>query len=214
MLTENLLYTSDPGFVLGFHGCEESVRDLIVNGKTMLKASENNYDWLGYGFYFWQNSIERAMDFAKNPPGGKKIAKPAVLGAVISLGNCLDLVDLKHIRSLKYSYENLAFSAKQAHRTLPQNRNAKGSNDYVLRELDCSVIENMHALMDAANRQPFDSARGVFVEGQPIYLNAGFCEKTHIQICIRNPNCILGFFIPRIEMEWPGRVPRLFEFHN
>jgi hypothetical protein len=89
MLTENLLYTSDSGFVLGFHGCEESVRDLIVNGKTMLKASENNYDWLGYGFYFWQNSYERAMDFAKNPPGGRKIAKPAVPGAILSLGNCL-----------------------------------------------------------------------------------------------------------------------------
>ena len=28
-------------------------------------------------------------------------------------------------------------------------------------------------------------------------------KKNHIQICIRNPNCIKGFFIPRYEMKWP-----------
>ncbi len=38
--------------------------------------------------------------------------------------------------------------------------------------------------------------RGVFTEGGPIYPNAGFVEKTHIQICIINPNCIKGYFAP------------------
>jgi hypothetical protein len=206
MLTNSLLYTSDPGLVLGFHGCDESVRDSIISGRAMLKASENCYDWLGYGFYFWQNSYERALDFARNPPGGKIISKPAVLGAVLSLGNCLDLTDIKHIRSVQISYQSLERSAQQEGRIMPQNRNIKGSNDYLLRELDCSVIENMHVIIEATGRTPFDSARGVFVEGQPIYQNAGFCEKTHIQICIRNPNCIKGFFIPREEMQWPGKI--------
>jgi hypothetical protein len=123
-------------------------------------------------------------------------------------------MDLRHIRSLQVSYGNLELSVKKEGGILPRNRNSKGSNDYILRELDCCVIENMHSIMDSLNKQPFDSARGVFIEGQPIYLNAGFCEKTHIQICIRNPNCILGSFFPRTEMEWPGRAPRLFEFHN
>ena len=44
------------------------------------------------------------------------------------------------------------------------------------------------------NYKAFDSARGVFVEGEALYPNAGFNEKNHIQICIRNPNCIKGFF--------------------
>jgi hypothetical protein len=43
----------------------------------------------------------------------------------------------------------------------------------------------------------FDSVRGVFWEGRELYPNAGFREKDHIQICIRNPNCIKGFFYPR-----------------
>ena len=36
-----------------------------------------------------------------------------------------------------------------------------------------------------------------------LYDGAGFLDKTHIQICIRNPNCIKGYFIPRKETDWP-----------
>jgi hypothetical protein len=48
----------------------------------------------------------------------------------------------------------------------------------------------------------FDSARGVFTEGGPAYPGAGILEKSHIQICIRNSNCIKGFFLPRKEKEF------------
>ena len=51
----------------------------------------------------------------------------------------------------------------------------------------------------------FDSTRAVFIEGGPAFEGAGLFERTHIQICIRNPNCIQGFFMPREEidfMEW------------
>lgn len=206
MLTSGskLVYTSDPGLVIGFHGCEESVRDNIVSGKTMLKVSKNKYDWLGHGFYFWQNNYERALEFATNPPGKKEIRKPAVLGAVLSLGNCLDLMDKKHISLLKMSYEMLEDSATFENTKLPRNKNAnKDSKDNILRELDCYVIEYLHKRTNTTNKAPFDSTRGVFIEGSPIYQNAGFHEKTHIQICIRNPNCIKGFFIPREEVQWP-----------
>jgi len=42
-----------------------------------------------------------------------------------------------------------------------------------------------------------DSVHGIFNEGEELYPNAGFREKDHIQICVRNPNCIKGFFLPR-----------------
>ena len=45
--------------------------------------------------------------------------------------------------------------------------------------------------------RPYDSVRGVFWEGHEIYPNAGFSEKNHIQICVCNPNCIKGYFLPR-----------------
>ena len=174
------MYPSRPGLLIGFHGCEKSVRDSIVSGASMLKASENGYDWLGGGFYFWENNYERALEFARNPPGRKKYKTPSVLGAIIDLGNCLDLLDTRYLLLVK------------------------GSTDKLLRELDCAVIENLHIMQRQTQFEPFDSVRGVFVEGDELYPGAGFHDKNHIQICIRNPNCIKGFFIPRDEMQWKG----------
>lgn len=203
MSSQNLLYTADPGLMLGFHGCEESVRDQIITGNSMLNLSRNKHDWLGAGYYFWQNNYERALDFASNPPGKKKFQKPAVLGAVLSLGTCLDLSDHKYIKLTKLSFDNLKKSTKKEGTKLPQNKNAGKSSDRVLRELDCAVIENIHKICEDLGEPPFDSVRGVFIEGKRLYLGAGFHEKTHVQICIRNPNCIKGFFLPRKEAQWP-----------
>jgi len=50
--------------------------------------------------------------------------------------------------------------------------------------------------------KPFDSTRGVFTEGGPAFEGAGLFEKSHIQICIRNLNCIKGFFLPREETDF------------
>ena len=45
----------------------------------------------------------------------------------------------------------------------------------------------------------------IFWEGKPLYPNAGFAEKNHIQICVCNPNCIKGYFLPRgIDKEYPN----------
>ena len=46
-------------FVLGYHGCERKVGETILAGKDHVTPSENVYDWLGHGAYFWENSPER-----------------------------------------------------------------------------------------------------------------------------------------------------------
>lgn len=65
-----------------------------------------------------------------------------------------------------------------------------------MRRLDCTVIEIAHPINEDAKKRSFDSVKGVFWEGDKLYPEAGFTEKNHIQICIRNPNCIKGFFLP------------------
>ena len=82
------MYTARPGLIVGFHGCDKKVRDSIIIGKSTLKASNNQYDWLGHGMYFWENNQQRALNFAKElkktpRPGKKSINIPSVLGAVI-----------------------------------------------------------------------------------------------------------------------------------
>jgi hypothetical protein len=198
------MYPAKPGLIIGFHGCDRTVRDAIVNSQSMLYESNNDYDWLGNGMYFWENNQKRAFDFIQNlfsnPRQGKiPIKDPAVLGAVIDLGFCLDLMDKEFIELVKQSYDTLAASFKQVNLRLTENAPLGKSKDLLLRKLDCAVIENLHLYRKRQKTRPFDSARGVFIEGDPIYHTAGFYEKSHIQLCIRNPNCIKGFFIPREE---------------
>ena len=43
------LYSRRSNLVIGFHGCDKSVVDAVVAGKTDLLSSTNDYDWLGNG---------------------------------------------------------------------------------------------------------------------------------------------------------------------
>ena len=56
--------------------------------------------------------------------------------------------------------------------------------------------------------QPYATVQALFPEGSELYPGAGFLDKTHIQICVRAPEQILGVFrIPewqRIELELPS----------
>ena len=65
-----------------------------------------------------------------------------------------------------------------------------------LRELDCAAIETLHKSLKKNKEKEFDSVRGVFWEGKELYPKAGFREKDHIQICVRNIDCIKGYFLP------------------
>ena len=194
------MYSTRAGLVLGFHGCDESVVKLVLTGREPLKKSTNNYDWLGHGTFFWENSPSRAMEFAlnlqKHPNRSKgRIEKPAVIGAIIDLGYCLDLLDFDNLQLLKSTYELMLSSSHIA--DFPENKSIGGIGDLLLRELDCAVIETLHRIKEKSHQSPFDSVRGVFPEGKELYPNAGFRDKDHIQICVRNPNCIKGFFLPR-----------------
>ena len=64
----------------------------------------------------------------------------------------------------------------------------------LLRDLDCAVIETEHALRAHIGAEPFDTVIGSFEDGAPLYPGAGFSEKTHTQIAVRNPAAILGYF--------------------
>lgn len=196
------MYSTRPGLILGFHGCDESVaKDVVSNGKN-LRESHNDYDWLGHGVYFWENSPERALDFAKflkdNPSKAKHpIQNPSVVGAVIDLGLCFNLLAYGMLQLLKSGYEVFKSIWEKTGRELPLNRTVGNSEDLLLRDLDCAVFETIHQLRKDANASTYDSIRGVFWEGSELYPNAGFRERDHIQICIRNPNCIKGYFLPR-----------------
>jgi hypothetical protein len=184
--------------VLGFHGCDKEVFEKVIYKKQALTPSKNTYDWLGHGIYFWEHNLERAYDWAvflsKRP--NSSIKNPAVIGAVIDLGYCLNLLDTETIKILQNQFESFKAKMTLLNIPLPENKNTGYNTDLLLRNLDCAVIESLHENRRTLGKEDFDSVRGVFVEGKQIYKDAGFREKTHIQLCIRNPNCIKGYFEP------------------
>lgn len=199
------MYSVRGNTILAFHGCDQSICEKIVSDpEYSLKESRNNYDWLGHGMYFWENNPLRALEYAtflRDNPGRSKnpIKNPAVLGAVLNLGYCLDLVDSQSLQILKVGYEILKEIKDKSKFAALQNKPGKDSKELLLRYLDCAVIETVCEYQERKDKRKFDSVRGVFLEGNEIYPNAGFQEKNHIQIAIRNPNCIKGYFLPRKE---------------
>lgn len=177
--------------ILGYHGCDATIGEKVLAGRANLKPSDKDYDWLGSGIYFWADSPERAWDWANNQPGARRIRKPFVIGALIYPGLCLNLTDYGVIEQLQGAYKVL--TAASVSREKPENTMMQDGVT-MLRRLDCAVIETLHRLREDQNEEPYDSVYGVFDEGKPAYCGAGFREKTHIQLAVRNPANIVGYF--------------------
>lgn len=190
-------------FVLGYHGCDDKTGEKILSNSDHVSPSKNAYDWLGAGAYFWENSRERALSWAKflqkcPQVAAHKIEKPFVVGAIIDLGNCLDLSDAGSLTIIRKGYEKFKATAQSASAQLPVNERAHDADtDLVKRHLDCAVVNFVHALRDRSNLRPFDTVRGIFTEGGELYPGAKIQSKTHVQICVRDPaKSIKGYFRP------------------
>jgi hypothetical protein len=186
------MYSHYPNLLLGFHGCSKSVFNEVITKFRPLAPSNNSYDWLGSGVYFWENSYARALDWASERHSGEA----AVIGAAIDLGHCLNLTDYENSEIVHNGYLSLKQYAQKNKLEMPHNKNIKTDEDWLIRDLDCAVINQVHVLNERMGAEPFDSVRGIFTEGKPIYPGAGFRGKTHVQLCVRSPKCIKGYFSP------------------
>jgi hypothetical protein len=85
------------------------------------------------------------------------------------------------------------------------------SGDKVKRFLDCAVMNHLfNSVLRTVQESdpkslPYSTVRALFPEGSKLYPGAGFRDKTHIQICVREPEQILGVFrIPEWQSEELG----------
>jgi hypothetical protein len=180
---------------LAYHGCaRETGEKLLLN--EAFRPSENDYDWLGSGIYFWEANPDRAYDWALHHAERVSqrsgiIVEPFVVGAVIDLGFCLDLIGTNGLRAVEEAYGLYSAAIAASGGQIPEN---VGGSDLLLRKLDCAVINFLHGARHKAGEAPFNTVRAVFTEGERIYPNSGFRRKTHIQICVRTPSSIKAVF--------------------
>ncbi len=83
-------------------------------------------------------------------------------------------------------------SLEEAGHPVPKN----SGRDLKARFGDRALI-NWYLAQLEAEGQYYDSVRGAFIEGEPIFEGSSIHLESHIQICIRNPSCVVGVFTPR-----------------
>ena len=185
--------------VFGYHGCDRAVADVVLSGGEF-RASAKDYDWLGRGIYFWEYGPARAIQWAqeeqtRNP---SKISTAASVGAVIHLGRCFDLLDVRYTSYLKAAFPSFLVAQQDSGKTLPRNSDVRNTaGDLPLRRLDCAVLNWAIAELETELKEPFYTVRGMFVEGGAAFPGSCIMEKSHIQIAVRDPACIVGVFQPR-----------------
>jgi hypothetical protein len=201
--------------VLAYHGCDLSVAEKLVSGSLDFRSSENPYDWLGDGVYFFEGDAHQAHEFATlaaidfldsgNTVVTKgKISCPAVIGVVLSLAQCLDLTRREHIQLLSSHYKDMSLIWKAEGKVPPENKKTTLEADWThhgfaaVRCLDRELINTMCISLQSA-RPPADIqvVRAAFDSGAPAFDGSHLSSGTHIQLAVRNMRAICGVFWPR-----------------
>ena len=167
-------------FVLGHHGCDKGIGEGILRNDDHVAVSKNRYDWLGEGAYFWENSPERAREWAeflkKHPPqANRRIANPFVVGAIIELGNCLDLTDATSLQIVRAGYEEFQRANALAGAKLPVNEPAHG-DDLIWSNVTSIAQSSISSICQGSER---DSPRSIpCAESSPKEVNVSRCEDS------------------------------------
>lgn len=72
------MHNLSASFILGYHGCDRETGEKLLSNEPF-QPSENDYDWLGAGVYFWEANPDRAMSWAKNMLNANKKLKEYIL---------------------------------------------------------------------------------------------------------------------------------------
>jgi hypothetical protein len=189
-------YTDYHRTVIGFHGTKLSIAQKIVMGTKGFGPSENDGDWLGNGVYFWEYAPQQAFVWARDRKRKKRWTEEiAVVGSMIRLGNCFDLLDPENVKDLDTFHRRYAKLQVDMGEKLPKNVRSR-------KTLNCSVFNFAYATIDAnESRTKIDTCRAVFVpsdresDDKRLWKASGINRRAHVQICVRNLECILGTWL-------------------
>ncbi|MCC5846394.1 MAG: hypothetical protein JJU05_19260 [Verrucomicrobia bacterium] len=185
--------------VIAYHGCDVSTREHVVLGEEHLQKSDRPHDWLGHGIYFWEHGYDRALKWAQKKKRMGQIQNACVVGALIHLGNCYDLLDTQYTEVLEFMWPRFEEALKKKGHPLPENKPGfVGDKDHVKRIRDCAYLNWVIESTERAENTQFDTVRGLFPEGVAAFPGGSILKESHIQISVRNPGCILGYFMPKL----------------
>jgi len=184
-----------PRRIVGYHGCSHEFAEGIVSGRippTRWDYSENEYDWLGRGVYFWEDAPGRAWQWAEQ----RHRQNSAVVAVELTLGTCVDLGDTEFVPLLRMSYEDIieTYQSSEPPIPLPENEplprgNRPVDEDLKLRKLDRLVVDHLVKLLQERNVS-VQTVRAPFEEGSSAFPGGKIRTQSHVQISVLDRSCI------------------------
>jgi hypothetical protein len=167
--------------VIAYHGTTVEIAERLVAAKEDFLASENDDDWFGKGIYFWEYAPKQAWWWATK---FKRKKHPAVIGAIIRLEHCLDLLDPINVETMQDFHDKTLKKWKETGVIIPENGNQH-------KKLDCAIFN----LYYDESIVPIETARAVYVpteSAKRAWKRSWIYEQAHIQICVRKPENIIA----------------------
>jgi len=181
--------------LFGYHGCTLEFARKITTPSVDIeewKYSDEAWDWLGDGVYFWEEAPLRAWEWAV-AMCGRKGGSPAVVGALIAPRTLVDLGDTEFVDQLKVAYEIVKSSYEKLGKPLPVNKPFHGDPkdpDRKFRALDRLVVQELVDSPARTRGTLIEAVRAPFQEGAEAYPGAAIHLRSHVQIAVRDPTCI------------------------
>lgn len=177
--------------VIGYHGTRRSVAHQIIRNERGFEPSGNDDDWLGHGVYFWEYAPQQAFLWAEQRRRTRGWGEDvAVLASMIRLGFCFDLLDPENVKDVGRYYQGYRRATGKHSGPTPTNVMSR-------KRLNCAVFNFAYTYLEEQGT-PVDTCRAVFVpttRADRLWNGSGLNAHAHVQICVRNPDCVLGTWL-------------------
>lgn len=165
-----------------------------------MSPSENNYDWLGHGIYFWQAAPVRAWiwkRFEALPKRSRASAADAVVleyELALNTDECLDLLDIRWHDVLEKLglmvpgvWRRQGVTDEVIKKRLQRNaRLAQPQKHY----LDCAAVNTVCTYLEHIESIRITCVRGAFQCLDRLYPYSAFRRGDHVEVAIRDPKLI------------------------
>jgi hypothetical protein len=188
--------------VVGYHGTTAEVAAKILSGSEPFQSSTEEHHWLGSGgVYFYQDGPGLARQWARwkirhDPSIGYK-----VIGAKITLQNCIDLIDIHWWPFVKDIYQALLHQCMvkgvqmpvQIERQLYEAIWSYRDKDGKLRAdpeeigkswLDCAILDLLRKKIFDNGHERVKTVRSLFSDGKRVYRKSNFFELNRVEILV------------------------------
>jgi hypothetical protein len=163
--------------IRGYHGTSATQAAVIVRDGFL--PSDNAYDCLGTGVYFFEDGLTPARVWAKRAHP----SEPAVVQAEIRLEDCMDLKDrFGWVPLLAQAHDEIVRVSREQGVPVPRQTSDQHRLDRAVVELTVAILEREGI--------PIRAVRGVFAEGPPAFPGSFLSEGSHVQVAVRDADLI------------------------